>query len=132
MAGYDTGLYGHRISQRMLTLFKSNGGEIVNLEAQADMIIADHARPKQPPGSISWTYIEKSVQKGELEDIEDHRVTSLTKTTQVGAAHLTRNTRTPFTTEDDQLLMEWCTRAERKGVSLKGNILYQQLEEKVD
>ena len=46
----------------------------MDLEKQADLIIADHARKDTPPGSISWKFIEQSVAKGVLEDIEDHPV----------------------------------------------------------
>jgi hypothetical protein len=104
----------------------------VLLEKQADMIIADHARKDAPPGSISWTYIDKSVRNGKLEDIEDHRAGPAERVVrEAGSGQPSRKGRTPFTVEDDRILMEWCAQAEARGASLKGNELYIQLEAKV-
>ncbi|PMD31138.1 hypothetical protein L207DRAFT_573195 [Hyaloscypha variabilis F] len=112
-------------------LVKANGGQVVDLEKQADLIIADHARKDIPPGSISWKFIEQSVAKGVLEDIEDHRAGPPVGTIrEVGSVQPAKKGRTPFTAEDDRILMEWCIKAERKGLSLKGNDLYKQLEAK--
>lgn len=116
----------------ILTSPQANGGELVPLEKQADIVIGDHARKDVPAGSISWTYIEQSVKKGKLEDIENHRAGPAVGTIRtVGSAQPTKKGRTPFTAEDDRLLMEWCARAEKKGASLKGNEIYIQLEERV-
>ncbi|TAQ85461.1 hypothetical protein B7494_g6205 [Chlorociboria aeruginascens] len=52
---------------------EENGGQIVKLDKQADMVIVDHMLKDAPTGSISWKYIEESVKKGRLEDIEDYR-----------------------------------------------------------
>jgi hypothetical protein len=115
-----------------MIFIQSNGGELVTVEGQADMIIGDHARSNQPVGSISWRYIEESVKKGELQNIEDHPAGPATKTArEVGATQLARRGRTPFTAEDDRILMEWVTRAERQGMKIRGNLLFQQLEQKV-
>lgn len=102
------------------------------LEKNANIVIADHARKGAPPGSISWKFIEQSVVKGELEDVDDHRAGPPAGTIrEVGSAQPGRKGRTPFTAEDDRILMEWCVKAERKGLSLRGNDLYKQLEAKV-
>jgi hypothetical protein len=102
------------------------------MEKQADIIIVDHVRKDIPPGSISWKFIEQSDANGELEDIEDHRARPAVETIRaVGSAQPMRKGKTPFTAEDDRILMEWCARAERKGLTTKGNELYKQLEEKV-
>jgi hypothetical protein len=95
----------------------------------ADIMIADHARKDAVPGSYSWTWIEKSVQKGILEDLEAHRAGPVAGTSRsVGSSQPTRNTRTPFTAADDRALALWVTNAERQGLSTKGNEIYQQLE----
>jgi Rap1 Myb domain len=120
------------VLQSLLTYSKANGGEVVPLEKQADILIADHARKDIPPGSISWKFIERSVANGKLENIDDHRAGPPAGTIrEVGSAQPPKKGRTPFTAEDDRILMEWCIRAERKGLSLKGNELYKQLEAKV-
>ena len=103
------------------------------LEKQADIVIADHARKDCPTGSISWKYIEQSAKKGALEDIEDYRAGPVTHTIrEVGSSQPTRGGRTPFTAEDDRILMEWVVKAERNGASVKGNEIYKQLEAKVE
>jgi hypothetical protein len=122
-----------KVVEYLLTTRKqSNGGEIVILEKHADMIIADRARKDCPPGSISWHWIDQSLKKGELEDIELYRAGPATNIIrEVGSAQPARKGRTPFTAEDDRILRDWCVNAERKGVSMKGNELYKQLEAKV-
>jgi hypothetical protein len=101
----------------------------VPLEKLADIMIADHARKDAVPGSYSWTWIEKSVKNGKLEDLEAHRAGPSAGTSRpVGSAQPTRNTRTPFTAADDRALALWVTNAERQGLSTKGNDIYQQLE----
>lgn len=108
---------------------QANGGKIVSLEKQADIMIADHARKDAVPGSYSWRWIEQSVQKGMLEDLEAHRAGLVAGISRpVGSSQPTRNTRTPFTAADDRALALWVTNAERQGLSTKGNEIYQQLE----
>ncbi|KAH6679048.1 hypothetical protein B0J14DRAFT_685928 [Halenospora varia] len=110
---------------------EANGGEVVKLEKWADIIIADHAKKDSPAGSISWTYIQDSVKHGRLEDLEDHRAGPIVGTIrEVGSAQPARSGRTLFTHEDDKFLMEWVSKAERKGALIKGNDLYKQLEQK--
>ena len=83
-------------------------------------------------GSTSWTFIEKSVKNGRLEDIEDHRAGPVTQSTRpVGSKQSTRSTRTPFTSEDDRILMNWVVKAERDGLAIRGNEIYEQLAGKV-
>ncbi|KAG4438097.1 hypothetical protein IFR05_006418 [Cadophora sp. M221] len=123
----------HRVPMR--TTFKeqveSNGGVVVALDKNADIIIVDHARRDCPSGSISWTWIQQSIKNGRLENIEDHRAgPTHAQIREVGSGQPTKKTRTPFSAEDDRILMEWVTRAERKGLPIMGNALYQQLAEK--
>lgn len=92
-------------------------------------MIADHARKDAVPGSYSWTWIEQSVKKGKLEDLENHRAGPVERTSRpVGSSLPTRIARTPFTAADDRALARWVTDAELKGLSTKGNLIYQQLE----
>lgn len=105
----------------------------MKIEQQADILIADHARKICPTGAISWKYIEESVKNGALANIEEYRAGPATHTIrEVGSGQPTKNWRTPFTAEDDRILMEWVTKAERKGALIKGNEIYKQLEEKVE
>jgi hypothetical protein len=92
-------------------------------------MIADHLRKDAVPGSYSWRWIEESVKKGKLEDLEAHRAGPVVGISgPVGSSQPTRNTRTPFTAADDRALALWVTNAERQGLSTKGNGIYQQLE----
>lgn len=106
---------------------------MVHVESQADVIIGDHARKYQPAGTISWRFIEESVKNGELQDIENHRAGPAQRTVRdVGSKNPTRQGRIPFTAEDDRVLTQWVTRAERRGVKTLGNVLFQELEQRVD
>ena len=102
------------------------------MEKHADIMIADHARKDAPPGSFSWTYIEKSVANGVLEDLENHRAGPAQGTIRpVGSDRPTRGTRTHFSAADDRALAIWVTKAEARGLSTKGNSIYEQLEKSV-
>ncbi|RDL36993.1 uncharacterized protein BP5553_04426 [Venustampulla echinocandica] len=108
---------------------EANGGELVLLEKQADYVIADHARKDAPPGSVSWKWIEQSLKNGALEDTEKYPAgPSEPQVRDVGSALPPRYGRTPFTSEDDRVLMKWVAEAERRGLSTKGNEIYKQLE----
>lgn len=112
---------------------QANGGEVVKLDTKADIVIADHARRDSPAGSISWKYIEESVKDAELKDTEKYPAGAPAHIPrQIGSGQSTRKGRVPFTAEDDRILAKWVADAERAGLALKGNALYQQLEAKVE
>ncbi|KAI9736531.1 MAG: hypothetical protein M1818_006042 [Claussenomyces sp. TS43310] len=114
---------------RWLELIKANGGQVVTREKDADIMIADHARKDAPPGSYSWRFIEQSVKKGSLESLNDHAAGRPAGTPRpIGSVVPARGSRTPFTAEDDRILMDWVIKAERRGSSVKGNQVYQVLE----
>ncbi|KAK0120208.1 hypothetical protein ONS95_011614 [Cadophora gregata] len=120
----------HRIPMRTTwkNQIESNGGTVVKLEVNADMILADHARKDCAPGSISWKWVEQSIRNGRLENIENYRAGPIhAQVREVGSTQPTKKTRTKFTPEDDRILMEWVIRAERRGSSLLGNTIYKQL-----
>lgn len=83
------------------------------------------------------------MKKGELQNIEDYPASKLPRETNGTAApsatspatsrmvQSRRMGRTPFTHEDDKLLMDFCIRKERAGEKLKGNIIFQELEQNV-
>ncbi|KAL2166604.1 hypothetical protein VTG60DRAFT_2450 [Thermothelomyces hinnuleus] len=106
---------------------KDNGGKVVLLEKHADVLIADHARKDCPPRSVSWKYIEDSVAKGELLNIENYRIHGTIEPRPVGSTMPVKGTRVPFTQLDEQILVTWVRRA---GVDTLGNKIYQQLAER--
>lgn len=112
-------------------IIKRNGGFVVPLEKKADVLIADHAKPKlAPANSVSWTYLEQSIKKGQLEDFEAHRISS-SRQTGGGPSQPNKSTRTPFTQEDDRAISIWVAKADKLGLPVKGNEIYEQFAEKV-
>ncbi|KAK8085118.1 hypothetical protein PG997_006389 [Apiospora hydei] len=107
---------------------KNNGGQIVALEKNADYMIADHVRKDSPQGSYSWKWIEDSVKKGKLLDADDYLIGGKPEEQpRAGPSAPGKSTRTPFTEEDDRILMQWVLRRERQGESILGNKIYQEL-----
>lgn len=103
---------------------------MVPLEKNADVLVADDAKPKlAPAGSVSWKYLKQSVEKGELEDLEAHRINSPSKTRLAGGPQ--KLTRTPFTHEDSMAISIWVAKAEKLGFAARGNEIYEQFAEKV-
>lgn len=96
----------------------------MKLEKQADVIIADHAKKDSPAESISWKFIQDSVKEGSLKDVTAYKKSI----SQPASQQQPKSRRTPFTTDDDRILAEWVTEAERLGYVTKGNVLYQELE----
>ncbi len=81
----------------------------------------------------SYTFIEKSIRNGTLEDLEDHRVgppegniRSIGSVVQ--PAKVTRN---KYTDADDRILWDWVHDNPQKGGGTDGNEIYKQLEKKV-
>ena len=116
---------------RFIDDVKSNGGEVVLLEKQADICLFDHARKNHPPGVYSYRFVEHSIRNGQLEDLEAHRIGGMDKRAArpVGSVTLaSKGSRKPFTEADDQMLWDWVKPHEGMRGSA-GNLLYQQLEE---
>ncbi|CAH0056410.1 unnamed protein product [Clonostachys solani] len=89
-------------------LIKSNGGSVVPLERQADMLIADDARKDSPPGSYSWKFIEDSVDKGMVQIKDKYLIgpdPDLPRPAASGS--LARGKRVPFTPADDAVFVKW-------------------------
>lgn len=101
---------------------------MVNLEKNADIIIADHVRKDNPPGSCSYTFIEKSMANGAVENKEDHLAAPKERELRAVGATETRgkSTRIPFTKEDDEYLHRFVMM--HPSLSKKGNELYKKLE----
>ncbi|RYP75796.1 hypothetical protein DL769_003752 [Monosporascus sp. CRB-8-3] len=110
---------------------KSNGGEVVPIEKNADYLIADHARQDAPPGSYSWKFIDDCLEAGTLKPIEDYLCTEAPlKSRPVGSSIRQKGTRTPYTSEDDQILFKWVAKYEKLGKRVMGTSIYQDLEAK--
>jgi hypothetical protein len=118
---------------RLLDEIKANGGEIVMLEKKADYMIADHFRKDCPPGSISYEFVEKSIQEGRIRDPEDHRAgPPLGEAREPGSINRpAKGGRAAYTPEEDRILYKWVRDCEATGGSASGNEIYKQLEAKV-
>lgn len=106
-------------------VIQDNGGKVVPLEKQADVLIADHARKDAPPGSVSWKYITDSVARGEALDVEEYRISPANRTP---VAAPPKSSRVPFTPRDDEILVAWVRKA---GEHTSGNEIYKRLAEQV-
>lgn len=139
----------------LLTPSQANGGEILPLEKSADVKIVDHARKEAPPGSYvaplvtqdpfilgaadhtrhrhSYTFIEKSIRNGVLEDLDDHKVGPPEGNIRsIGSVvQPAKGTRNRYTEADDRLLRNWVNDNPQKGGGTDGNEIYKQLERKV-
>ena len=121
------------IRNHLLDDIKSNGGEVVMLEKQADYLIADRFRRDCPPGSISYEFIEQSIKQGELANPDDHPAgPPKGEAREVGATRQpTKSGRAAYTAEEDKILYKWVRDVEAAGGLTSGNELYKQLEQKV-
>ncbi|ROW03648.1 hypothetical protein VPNG_07152 [Cytospora leucostoma] len=125
----------HRVPQRSrwIDLVKGNGGEVVPLEKQADMLIADNIKrggAAPPPGSYTWQWIDYSVKNGFLQQREDYLITAASEPRAVGSSAPAKKTRTPFTNHDDLILTKFVVAQERAGNSTKGTEIFKELERK--
>jgi len=115
-----------------LHLIKINGGEIVPLEKKAHYLIADHARKDAPVGSISYQFIESSIDKGELTNPADYPAGPSAGTIrEVGSAIPSKGSRKAYTEEDDRVVCQWVHDCVRRGESCTGNAIYKRLEQEV-
>ncbi|KAL3962596.1 hypothetical protein ACCO45_004119 [Purpureocillium lilacinum] len=106
---------------------KNNGGTVVPLEKNADILIADHARKDAPAGSYSWKFVTESVENGIIQIKDRYRIgpdPDLPRT--VGSTDRPgKATRTRFTHSEDVALVKWVL---RHGEHFAGNKIYQEFE----
>lgn len=113
---------------------QGNGGEIVRLEKNADMLIADNikvAGVSPPLGSYMWRWIDDSIKNGFLQDKDDYLIGRREGSArEAGTSQPIKVGRTPFTKKDDLILTKWVVAEERMGSVLSGNVIYKALERK--
>jgi hypothetical protein len=80
----------------------------------------------------SYKYIEHSIRKHRLVNIEDHAVGPSARSPRpVSSSQPTRQTRTAFSEADDLFLLKRVDIYERQGMKALGNELYKIIEEEV-
>src|SRR5436853_1071766 len=106
----------------------ANGGEVVPLEKQADVLLVDHTKPNPAPGTHSYQYVERSIRNGRLENLDDHAVGGTSRAERpVGSVTLApKGSRNAYTEADDQFLWNWVKPLEDAGGSVAGYAIYQQ------
>ncbi|KAM0562831.1 hypothetical protein ACHAPJ_001671 [Fusarium lateritium] len=118
-----------RVPQRpvFVDLIRQNGGTVVPLEKQADMLIADYTKIKDvPPGSYSWKFIQDSVKHGFIQLKDRYLIGRHPDAPRpVGSHQISRSTRTKFTAEDDARIAKW---ALEHPIEQRGNKIWQEYE----
>ncbi len=111
---------------------QNNGGIVVRMEAQADVLVADHLRIRDAPeGSVSYKYIDACIANGELVDMEAHRIAAASTARPAGSSRSAKTTRAPFTEFEKRILVTWVRRCESAGERILGNAIYHTLAENV-
>ncbi|KAJ5513349.1 hypothetical protein N7463_002901 [Penicillium fimorum] len=115
---------------RFKELIKQYGGTVVLMEKDADVKLVDHTRKDLPGDTFSYQYVERSINKGRLEDLEVHRA-GPSAPRPMGAFNIpTKSTRSFFTLKEDQILFDWIAHFEQEpGAPVQGNRIYQDLSE---
>ncbi|KAI9372877.1 TRF2-interacting telomeric protein/Rap1 C terminal domain-containing protein [Aspergillus egyptiacus] len=123
----------HNVPQRsrFKELIQKNGGNVRLCEKDADVQLVDHKRKDLPSNVHSYQFIEKSIQKGKLEDLKDY-IAGPSAPRPVGATNIQpRAHRRAYTIEDDQILWDYMQPYERDpSARIQGNRIYQELAAK--
>ena len=124
--------FSHAVPQRrwLLENARKKGAVIVDRETDADVILVDHARKNNAPGTYSYQYVESSIRRDSLENLAAHAVGAATRLSRPVGSTVTapKSGRTPYTPADDQFLWDWVKPYAAKGGTWKGNEIYKQLE----
>lgn len=126
--------FSQALAQRAWLIEKGvlHGATEVRLEKQADVKIWDHLRKNPPPDVHSYNFILHSIEKGELQDLDEYRVGINSRVDRPVGSIVTasKGSRTRFTQADDQILYDWLTPYRERGGAYRGNEIYKQLEMK--
>ncbi|KZL84980.1 transcription factor [Colletotrichum incanum] len=118
----------------ILDLITQNGGKIVKLDKQADMVIADHVRPDCPSRSLHWKFIKDSVDNGAMQEMDKYMINQSPMASRPSGSSRPpalsaplKGTRTPFNKADDAILAKWVLSHPPNKRS--GNEVYKLLED---
>ncbi|KFA53124.1 hypothetical protein S40293_03158 [Stachybotrys chartarum IBT 40293] len=119
-----------RVPQRgsIVDSITNNGGQVVQLEKYADILIADHARRDAPPNSYSWKLITDSMQHGMMQLKDRYRIgPDPDMPRPSGGGRPTKPGRTPFLPHEDAALASWVLAHSNNRT---GNKIFQEFERK--
>ena len=90
-------------------------------------------QPDSSPHRHSYTFIERSIRNGVLEDLDDHKVGPPEGNIRsVGSVvQPAKGTRNKYTEADDRILWNWVNENPQRGGGTDGNEIYKQLEQSV-
>ncbi|KAI5304118.1 hypothetical protein KEM56_006837 [Ascosphaera pollenicola] len=113
----------------LIQQLKENRGVLLEHTPGADILIVDPARQDNPVNSFSYKYIEKSIEKGEIANLEDYRAGRAPGTSRpVGSSTLAKKTRNPYTLTEDRELREYVLQCEKEGKPTSGRVIYEEYE----
>ncbi|KAJ5387781.1 hypothetical protein N7509_010322 [Penicillium cosmopolitanum] len=114
---------------RFKDLITKHGGVVVLMEKDADVMLVDHIKKNIPTGCHSYKYVEESIRKGQVADLDAHRAGS-SRPRAMGASNIPKQgTKSVYTLEDDQLLYDFLYPFEQEeNAPIHGNKIYQLLE----
>ncbi|KAL2822000.1 TRF2-interacting telomeric protein/Rap1 C terminal domain-containing protein [Aspergillus granulosus] len=117
---------------RFRDLIQQNGGVVRLQEKDADILIVDHKRKNLQSNVYSYQFIEKSIQNGVLQDLDNYKA-GPSPARPVGATNIpTRRHRLAYTLEDDQILWDYMQQFEKDPAApIRGNKFYQDLAAKI-
>lgn len=102
------------------------------LDKFADVKIADFLKKKNnPEGSVSWQWIDACIEKGDTCDQDKYKIPTGEPRRPGLSSTGPKGTRTPFTPNDDKILIEWVLEQEAAGAYIKGNTIYDKLAAEV-
>ncbi|KAJ5669630.1 hypothetical protein N7462_010700 [Penicillium macrosclerotiorum] len=116
---------------RFKEMITHHGGCVVLLEKDADVRLVDHTRKNLPSDTFSYQYVERSVLRGRLENLESHRA-GPSAPRPMGASNIPKKgTRRPFSLQDDQIVFDWLVPFEKDPrAPTNGRKIYEKLEER--
>ncbi|EZF35715.1 hypothetical protein TMEN_4573 [Trichophyton mentagrophytes] len=106
-----------------------HGGRVVILEKDADILLVDHLKKENKPGTYSYQFVERSIRQRVLQEPGEFLVGAPRGSVRQPGMGPAKRYRKPFTAEDDQTLYDWIERYKLAGGAVSGNKIYQQLEQ---
>ncbi|OAL73666.1 hypothetical protein A7D00_1694 [Trichophyton violaceum] len=108
---------------------EAHGGRVVILEKDADILLVDHLKKENKPGTYSYQFVERSIRQRVLQEPSEFLVGAPRGSVRQPAMGPAKRYRKQFTAEDDQILYDWMERYKMAGGAVSGNKIYQQLEQ---
>jgi hypothetical protein len=116
---------------RYVAEIEENGGIVVRKEDQANILIGDHLKPaKSPTGSISYKYIDDSIQAGKEKSLDEYLVDEPPGVPRQIASKTIHSSsrRNPFTAAEDSFCYAYAQYIIGNKGKVGGNVSWQPLD----